>query len=250
MAAGVAGALEQAQRAVLEPRHDHARVVDPDRLELAGFLVPALLHEGLGLGDHARDRPVQPERRVDAVREQVAGDARARGLGFEPPERRAALGQIGGNRPVLEELRPVVEGAADPALVDQLLRERDRRHAPVVVADEVRHARALDRGRPSPRPRPRSSQAASRRRSSCRPRRPRARSRRAGDWACRCRRARCPAARPGAASRSRRWHSPRRRRTPKPWPHRGRPPPAAPAGARARERSGRPGATRWNALWP
>jgi hypothetical protein len=74
--------------------------------------------------------PVTPEPAALASSRQSAG---------------RALGQIGGHRPVLEKLGPVVVGAADPALVDQLFGERDRRHAPVVVADEVGHARALDR---------------------------------------------------------------------------------------------------------
>ena len=88
---------------------------------------------------------VEPEGRVDAVGEQVAGDARAGRGDVEPPEPGAALRQVGRDRPVLEEVGPVVEDLAEPALVDQLLGERDGGHAAVVVPDRVRHAGLLDR---------------------------------------------------------------------------------------------------------
>ena len=70
---------------------------------------------------------------------------RAGGGDVEPPEAGAALGQVGGDRPVLEEVGAVVEDPAEPALVDELLGERDGRHAAVVVPDDVGHAGLLDR---------------------------------------------------------------------------------------------------------
>ena len=78
-------------------------------------------------------------------------------LDVEPPEPVAALRQVGRDRPVLQELRAVVEDLAEPALVDELLGQRDGRHAAVVVPDHVRHAGLLDRRRPSSPPRPRSA---------------------------------------------------------------------------------------------
>ena len=95
---------------------------------------------------HFGDRPVQPQRRVDVVREQIAGDAAAGDGDVEPPQPFAALRQVLRDRPVLQELRAVVEDAPELALVDELLDHRDGRHAAVVVPDRVRHARRLDRG--------------------------------------------------------------------------------------------------------
>ena len=62
----------------------------------------------------------------------------------ETPESLPALRQIGLDRPVLEELRAVVEDLAEPAFVDELLGERDRGDAAVVVPDHVRHTGLLD----------------------------------------------------------------------------------------------------------
>ena len=162
------------------------------------------------------DRAVQPHRGVDVVGEQVAGDARARGVHVEAPERRPALGHVRRDGPVLEELGAVVVRPADPALVDQLPGERDRRHAPVVVPDHVGHARALDRGDHRLAFGRVHGERLLARDPSCRLRRRRARSPGAGDWARRCRSGRCRRARSGASSRSRRSRSPRHRRTPRP----------------------------------
>ena len=90
------------------------------------------------------DGAVEPEGGVDAVGQQVAGDAAAGRGHVEPPEAGAALRQVGGDGPVLQELGAVVEDLAEPALVDQLLGQRDGRHAAVVVPDHVRHAGLLD----------------------------------------------------------------------------------------------------------
>ena len=55
----------------------------------------------------------------------------------DPPQPGAALRQVGRDRPVLQEVRAVVEDAAEPAFVDELLGQRDGRHAAVVVPDRV-----------------------------------------------------------------------------------------------------------------
>ena len=186
----------------------------PDRLDLAGQVVLPLLDERLGHGGDGVDRAVEPEGRVDAVGQQVAGDARAGRGDVEPPEPRAPLGQVGRDRPVLEEVGPVVEDPAQPALVDQLLGQRDGGHAAVVVPDRVRHAGlldgvdhllALDEVH-------RQRLLAEDHLARLRPRR--WRSRRACCWACRCRSRRCPSARSASASRSRPTRSPSSRRTP------------------------------------
>ena len=78
------------------------------------------------IGGDFVDAAVQPHRGVDAVRQQIAGDAAAGHGHVQPPEAFAALRQVGGDGPVLEEFGAVVEDPAEPALVDQLLGERDR----------------------------------------------------------------------------------------------------------------------------
>ena len=88
--------------------------------------------------------PLSQMRGIDAVREQVAGDAAAGGLGIEAPEAGAALREIGADRPVLEEIRAVMEDLAELAGVDDLLGERHRRDAAVIVPDGIRHAGLLD----------------------------------------------------------------------------------------------------------
>ena len=203
VAAGVAGGLEQAERAVGEVAEEGAGVVDGDGLGFSGEVVRAFLDEGFGHRGDGRGSAVEPEGGVDAVGQQVAGDAAAGFGGVEPPERRAALGQVGGDRPVLEEVGAVVEDAAELAFVDELLGQRDGGDAAVVVPDHVRDAGVLDGRGTSLRLRRRSWPAAFRRGPFCPPRRRRWRSRRAGYWGRRCRPRRCRRARPGRASRSR-----------------------------------------------
>ena len=56
-----------------------------------------------------------------------------------------ALREVGFDGPVLEEFRAVVENAAELPFLDELLGERDRGDAAVVVPHHVRHAGLLDR---------------------------------------------------------------------------------------------------------
>ena len=90
----------------------------------------------------SRDRPFSQSAGVDAVREQIAGDAAAGDADVETPQPLAALRQVARDRPVLEELRAVVKDAPQLAFVDQLLEQHDRRHAAVVVPDHVGDAGA------------------------------------------------------------------------------------------------------------
>src|SRR6185295_13000728 len=105
--AGVAGGLEQAERAVVEVAVEEARVVDADLLDLAGEVVFALLDEGLGHGAHVLDPTVEPERGVDAVCEQVARDTGTGDFDVEAPEAGAALRELGIDGPVLQEVGAV-----------------------------------------------------------------------------------------------------------------------------------------------
>ena len=146
MPARVPGALEVRQRPVLVPAHEGTRVVDADLLHLARQGVHPLLDERLGHRAHAAQPPVQPEAGVDAVGEQVAAHPAPGRRGVEPPQPLSALRKVALDGPVLEELGPVVEDLAQPALVDQLLGEGDRGDAAVVVPHHVRHPGRLDRG--------------------------------------------------------------------------------------------------------
>src|SRR4029079_2828151 len=109
VAAGVAGRLEGAERAVGEAGEGGRGVVYGERLDAPGIGVGALLDEGLGHRAEARDRAVDPEGGVEAMGEEVAGDARACGLDVEAPGAGAALGDVRGDRPVLQELGAVME---------------------------------------------------------------------------------------------------------------------------------------------
>ena len=79
------------------------------------------------------------------MRQQVAGDARSRNAHVEAPQPLAALRQVLGDRPVLQELRAVVEDLAQPPFVDQLLCQGHGGNAAVIVPDHVGNARALHR---------------------------------------------------------------------------------------------------------
>ncbi len=92
--ASVPGGFKQPQRAVVEPAKEGTSVVDSHRLDLAGEVMLSFFHERLGHGADGIDVPVEPEGRVDAVREQVAGDARAGRRHIEPPKRGSALRKI------------------------------------------------------------------------------------------------------------------------------------------------------------
>ena len=146
VAAGVAGGFELRDRAVLEAAEEDRGVVDGDGLLLARGGVDALLDERLGDRGDLGDVTVDPAGRVDAVREQVARHAGTGGGGVEAPETRAALGQLGGDRPILEEVGAVVEHAAQLAGGHDVLRERHGGEETVVIPDEVREARLLDCG--------------------------------------------------------------------------------------------------------
>jgi hypothetical protein len=86
--------LEHRERAILETAEECARVIDSHGLDLPGQVVLAFLDEGLGHRRDLGDRAVEPERRVDVVRQKVAGDAAARDGDVETPESLAALRQI------------------------------------------------------------------------------------------------------------------------------------------------------------
>jgi hypothetical protein len=76
--------------------------------------------------------------------EEIASHAAPGDRRIQAPQSLASLRQVGRDRPVLQELCPVVEDAAEPAFVDQLPEERDGGNAAVVVPDRVRHPGALD----------------------------------------------------------------------------------------------------------
>jgi hypothetical protein len=104
------------------------------------------LTNGLGHRRDLGDRAVQPQRGVDVVREQIAGDAAAGDGDVEPPQAFAALRQVARDRPVLQELGAVVEDAPELPSSSSCLIIVTGGHAAVVVPDGVRHAGLLDRG--------------------------------------------------------------------------------------------------------
>ena len=75
VAARVARRFKRRQRSVREPREKSAGVIDADLLDFAGEVVLALSDKRFRHGVDFVDGAVKPHRRVDAVREKVAGDA-------------------------------------------------------------------------------------------------------------------------------------------------------------------------------
>jgi hypothetical protein len=97
------------------------------------------------IADTSAIDPVQPQRGVDAVGQQVARHAGTGRLDVQPPGRHAALRHVGGDGPVLQELRSVVEDLAQATFVDQLLGQRHCRDAAIVERDQIRHLGGFDR---------------------------------------------------------------------------------------------------------
>ena len=137
--ARVSRGFEQSERAVRKVAVKNTGVVDGDFLLLAGGGVHALLDERLGDGGNVGNAAVEPDGGVDAVGEQVAGDATAGGRGVQTPKTFAALGEIGADGPVLQEVGAVMKNLAELAAIDNLLGQGDGRDAPVVVPDRIRH---------------------------------------------------------------------------------------------------------------
>ena len=141
---------------------------------------------------------VDPHRGVDAVGEEVAGDARARRLDVEPPGAGAALRHVGIDRPVLEEIGAVVEDLAELARGDHLL---DQASPPERSGNCTRPGWGPSPSRrrpPSSRLPSWSGRAAFRRAPSCPPSRRRWRSPCGGRSGRRCRRRRCRRGRPAS----------------------------------------------------
>ena len=144
VAARIAGGFKEPQRSVVEVAHEGASVVDAHLLDLAGQGMLALLDEGLGHGTDILDATVEPHGRIDAVRQQIAGDAGTRGLHVQAPKSRPALRQFRIDRPILEEVGAVVEYLAELAGIDQLLGQHHGRASAVVVPNHVRNLGLLD----------------------------------------------------------------------------------------------------------
>ncbi len=144
VAAGITGGFEIAQRAIVEAAEESAGVVDANGLHLAGLDVLSFLDEGLRDRVHVLDRAVLPDGQVNAMCQQVAGHTAAGRLRVQPPCAHAALGNGGGNGPVLEEVGAIVEYPAKPALVDKILGQGHRRNTTIVERHEIGHAGLFD----------------------------------------------------------------------------------------------------------
>src|SRR6185369_1119257 len=123
---------------ITKPPHEGARIIDSNRFDFATQIVFTLLDEGRG---HRRDmsqRAIQPQGHVDIVSEKIACDAASGDRRVKTPETFAALWKILRDRPILKELRSVVEDAAEPSLVEKFFQQHECRNAPVVVPDHVR----------------------------------------------------------------------------------------------------------------
>src|SRR5437868_1429272 len=79
VAAGIPSRLEQAERAIAKTAHESTGIVDADLFHLASEIVLAFLDKGFGHGGKRGDFAVEPERGVNTVGKQIAGDTGARG---------------------------------------------------------------------------------------------------------------------------------------------------------------------------
>jgi hypothetical protein len=130
-AAGEAGRLERADRAVAEARGEQRGVVDRDRTGLgrAARREPRrprrqgpLLHEGLGeAGDTADDRTDEVLGQVDDVGADVPERPRPRLVLLQPPDER----ELRVDDPVLEVLGADVADRPEPSLLHELTGEGD-----------------------------------------------------------------------------------------------------------------------------
>lgn len=144
VAASVASGFEGGEGAIGEACQEGGGVVDADRFFASGFGVHAFFDEGFGHGGHAFDAAVKPDRRVDAMGEQVAGHAAAGGIGIESPGGGSTLGDIFGDGPILEEEGAVVEDASEFPAIDDLFGQGYGGDAAIVVPDGVGDAGAFD----------------------------------------------------------------------------------------------------------
>ncbi len=88
VAAGVAGRFEQPERAVVEVAEERAGVVDADRsrlLPVSSVCFRSLTNVSV-IAVTSLDAAVEPDGRVDAVGQQVAGHAAAGRRRVEPPQ--------------------------------------------------------------------------------------------------------------------------------------------------------------------
>ena len=139
-----AGRLDGADRAVFEPHAQGSCIIDRDVSHLLGAgRSGALLDKRLFGARQFGDLAAQVAPQVDHVRTQVAERAAAGLLGIEAPHKL----QAGRRGPVLQVASPEVVDVADAAVVHHPLGQRHRGNAPVVVHDEVAHARTLHGGK-------------------------------------------------------------------------------------------------------
>src|ERR1700721_204084 len=75
VAARIAGRLEKSKRSIVKPAQKRTGIVDRNLLHFAGQLVHPLLDKRLGHCRDILDAPIQPHRRIDAMRKEIAKDA-------------------------------------------------------------------------------------------------------------------------------------------------------------------------------
>ena len=143
MPARIARSLERGHRSVGEAAQERGRIINANRLNFAGKVVLPFFHERLRHGCYLGDGPVQPQRHIDVVGEQVAGDAAARYGDIQTPQSLTALRQVPRDGPILQELRAIVEDTAETSFVQQLLEQHDCRHTTVVIPNHVGNAGGL-----------------------------------------------------------------------------------------------------------
>ena len=123
--ARIACRFKRRERAIFKAAQKRAGIVNSDRLDVARQIVFALFDKGLGHRHHFADRAIQPQRRVNVVRQQIASHAAARNRHIQSPQAFATLRQILRDCPILQELRAVMEDPPEAPFVNQLLEQDD-----------------------------------------------------------------------------------------------------------------------------
>ncbi len=137
VAAGVTGGFKDGEGAVFKAGEEGAGIIDGDFLFFTRFLVHAFFDEGFRHGGNGDDFAVEPAGGVDIVCQKIARHAGAGCGGIETPESRAALREVFGHRPVLQEIGTVVEDATQVAALDDFFGQGDGGEETVVVPNEV-----------------------------------------------------------------------------------------------------------------
>ena len=136
--------LKGRQRSVGKPRQKSTCVVDLHFLHFPTQLMLPLFHKSLGHRTDIFNIPIQPDRGVDAMRQQIPRHPTPRRLRIQSPKPRSTLRKVRINRPVLQKLRPIMKDFPQLPRVNDLFSQGHRGNPTVVVPNHIRHPSRLN----------------------------------------------------------------------------------------------------------